>query len=389
MEIIPYIDLAKQYQSIKTEIDSAILNLLNQGNYILGEEVAEFEKNYASFCNANYAIGLNSGTSALHLALLALGIGPGDEVITVSMTFVATVAAILYVGAKPVLIDVDNNNWNINTKLLESVITPRTKAIIPVHFHGLIAPMKEIVSIAKKYNLFIIEDACQAHGAQLENNFAGTWGDVGCFSFYPAKNLGCYGEGGAVVTAHQHLAEKIKKLRNFGQSEKYNHELHGFNYRLETLQAAILNVKLKYLHAWTTKRIQIAAWYREGLQNYSVISLPVFYTDYQHVYHVFAIRVRNRDAIQKALLQRGIITNIQYPRPVHLQPAYVNDVTIGSSLQVSETLADEFLSLPIYPELTRDQVDYICVSLVEVISSPSFLKKVDARRRGDLVSNTS
>lgn len=367
MSKIPYLDLNAQYHNIKNEIDAAISQVLNSGNFVLGDEVAEFEANYANFCQTDYCVAVNSGTSALHLSLLALGIGPDDEVVTVSMTFVATVAAILYVGAKPVLIDVDPHTWNMNPEKLQAAITPRTKAIIPVHLHGQLADMDAICAIAKKYNLYVIEDACQAHGAMYKNKRAGSFGDISTFSFYPGKNLGALGEGGGVVTNQKELAEKIYKLRNFGQEKKYCHELRGFNCRLETLQAAILNVKLKYLEHWTKQRRQIAQWYRQELNDLNLF-MPIFPGD-SHVYHIFAIRIANRDDVQKQLQDRGIITNIHYPIPVHLQPAYKDHVIVSEELAVSEQVAKEFLSLPIYPELTFEQVRYVCEGLREVLST--------------------
>lgn len=365
---IPFADLKTQYSAIKNEIDAAVLQVLGDGQYVLGKPVADFETQFAAYCNAQHAIALNSGTSALHLCLLAAGIKPGDEVITVSMTFVATVAAILYVGAKPILIDVDPVTWNMDPNQLERAITARTKAIIPVHLHGLMADMDAIKKIANKHNLIIIEDACQAHGATCQGKRAGSIGAVNAFSFYPGKNLGAYGEGGGVVTNDIELARKVRMLRDFGQEKKYQHKFHAFNYRMETIQGAVLSVKLKYLEQWTEQRRQVAMWYLQRL-NKTGIKLPSAPLDYRHVYHVFAVCVSERDRVQQELAQWGIVTNIHYPVPVHLQEGYADLGYQRGSLAVSEQLAEEFLSLPLYPEMTEVQVDYVCNKLQKVLQT--------------------
>lgn len=366
--MISFLDMKAQYASIKNEVDSAVLNVLANCQFVLGKEVADFEERFADYCGVKHAVALNSGTSALHLALLAAGIGPGDEVITVGMTFVATVAAILYAGAKPVLVDVDPVTWNLDPKQLAKALTPRTKAIIPVHLHGLMADMDPICEFAKQHGLIVIEDACQAHGAMYKGKRAGSMGTMSAFSFYPGKNLGAYGEAGALVMQDAQLAKTVRMLRDFGQDSKYHHQFRGFNYRMEAIQGAVLGVKLKYLEQWTEQRRQAAQWYFKHLQNNSALQLPNPPQDSRHVYHVFAVLTQERDAVQQQLHERGVATNIHYPIPVHLQPAYA-DLGYGKgSLPVSERLAKEFLSLPMYPELTAEQVTQVCDALRKTVS---------------------
>lgn len=367
--MIHFLNLKAQYATIQNEVEAAALTVMRNGQYVLGKEVAAFEEKFAEYCHAKYAIAVNSGTSALHLALLAADIGPGDEVITVAMTFVASVAAIIYAGATPILIDVDATTWNMDPALIERAITPRTKAIMPVHLHGQMANMDAIEAIAKKHNLMIIEDACQAHGATHNGRRAGSIGMMNAFSFYPGKNLGAYGEGGAVVTSDADLAKKIRMLRDFGQETKYHHLLRGYNYRMEAIQGAVLGVKLKYLEQWTQQRGQIAQWYRDRLQNLSFIKLPNHSATSRHVYHVFAIRIRERDRILQALAQCNIMTNIHYPIPVHLQPAYSNLGYAKNSLPITEQLTQEFLSLPLYPELTEVEVAEVCQQLLAILDA--------------------
>lgn len=364
---VPFVELKTQYAALQHEIEAAMTKVFAQSQFILGPEVEEFEQKFAAYCQVQHAIAVNSGTSALHLALIAAGIKPHDEVITVAMTFVATVAPILYCGAKPVLIDVNPITWNLDPSQLEDAITPRTKAIIPVHLHGLMADMGPIMKVANHHNITVIEDACQAHGATYQGKTAGSIGKINAFSFYPGKNLGAYGEGGAVVTQDSALAEEVRLLRNFGQAEKYHHILKGFNYRMETLQAAILSVKMKYIDQWIQQRIQVAQWYYERLTELP-LQLPYRPTTDRHGFHVFAIRTSHREMIKQALANRGIATQIHYPTPVHLQAAYA-DLGYGKgSLPVSEQLAQEFLSLPLYPEMTETQVDYVCEQLQQIIA---------------------
>lgn len=353
--MIPFLDLKAQYRQIKPEIDAAIARVIESAQFVLGPDVAAFEDRFAAYCDVEHCCAVNSGTSALHLALLAAGVGPGDEVITVSMTFVATTAAILYAGAKPVFVDVDPTTWTMDPALIEAAITPRTKAILPVHLHGLMADMDPIMEIAGRYGLTVIEDAAQAHGAEYRGRRAGSIGDLGCFSFYPGKNLGAYGEGGAVVTDNPELAKRIALLRDWGQESKYNHVVAGFNYRMDGIQGAVLNVKMDYIEGWTEARRSVAAYYDHLLAS-SPLERPVRPAHSRHVYHVYAVGHPNRDAALKALHGAGIGAGIHYPVPVHLQKAYAALHSKTGDLPVTERLANRFLSLPIYPELEPTEV---------------------------------
>lgn len=352
--MIPFLDLKAQYRQIKPEIDVAITRAIESAHFVLGPEVDAFEDRFAAYCNVSQCRAVSSGTSALHLALLAAGIGPGDEVITVSMTFVATTAAILYTGARPVFVDVDPVTWTMNPTLIEAAITPRTKAILPVHLHGQIADMDPIVAIAHRYGLVVIEDAAQAHGAEYKGRRAGSIGDLGCFSFYPGKNLGAFGEGGAVVTDNPEFARKISLLRDWGQEAKYNHVVPGYNYRMDGIQGAVLNVKMDYIESWTEARRSVAADYDRLLEKLP-FERPRPPLHSRHVYHVYAVRLPRRDEALKALQDSGIGVGIHYPVPVHLQKAYADLTYPAGALPVTERLASQFLSLPIYPELNPEQ----------------------------------
>ncbi len=359
--MIPFVDLKAQYSSIKTEIDATVLRTLESTQFILGSEVAAFEEAFARYCGVEHAIGVNSGTSALHLALVAAGVGPGDEVITVPHTFVATVAAIEYSGARPVFVDIDPRYYTMDPGKIERAITSRTKAILPVHLYGQVADMDPILDIARRRGLVVIEDAAQAHGAEYKGRRAGSLGDLGCFSFYPGKNLGAYGEGGAVVTRNAEFAAKIRMLRDWGQKAKYNHVIKGFNYRLEGLQGAILRVKLKYLEQWTESRRAHAALYSRLLAGAAVT--PEARPDSRHVYHVYAIRSRNRAKLQEELAAQGIQTGIHYPVPVHLMEAYRELGYREGSFPEAEKAAHEVLSLPMYPELADEQIRAVAQAL--------------------------
>jgi dTDP-4-amino-4,6-dideoxygalactose transaminase len=360
--MIPFLDLRAQYQSIKNEIEVAISKVLENSQFVLGEEVAAFEKEFATYCHAHYGIGVNSGTSALHLALLAAGIGPGDEVITVPFTFVATVAAISYTGAKPIFVDIEPDSFTIDVNQLEKAITQQTKAILPVHLYGQPADMDPILEITQRYGLTVIEDAAQAHGAEYKGRRVGSIGDLGCFSFYPGKNLGAYGEGGMVVTNNENYAHTIKLLRDCGQERKYHHVLKGYNYRLEEIQGAILRVKLRYLESWTQARQSHAKQYDEQLANSSV-QTPKVMPYSRHVYHVYAIRTHQRDALQQRLQQQEIQTGIHYPIPVHLMPAYADLGYKIGDFPHSELAAKEELSLPMYAELNLSHINTIVKNL--------------------------
>ncbi|HEY2842996.1 MAG TPA: DegT/DnrJ/EryC1/StrS family aminotransferase [Bryobacteraceae bacterium] len=357
--MIPYADLKAQYHSIKTEIDQAISGVLESSQFALGSEVAAFEKEFAVYCSGGEAVGVNSGTSALHLALLAAGVGPGDEVVTTPFTFVATVAAILYVGATPVYVDIDPESYNLDPGKLEAALTPRTKAILPVHLYGQPADMTPILNLARSRRIAVIEDAAQAHGAEYHGQRAGSLAELACFSFYPGKNLGAYGEGGAVVTSNPEYAKTIRLLRSWGESRRYYHDLRGFNYRMEGLQGAILRVKLRHLERWTEARRANAATYDALLKGSGVVS-PVQMPYARHVYTVYAVRTPHRDALIQALTAAGIQHGIHYPVPLHLQPAY-RDARYGpGDFPVAERVAGEVLSLPLYPELQRSQIERVC-----------------------------
>jgi len=382
--MIPLLDLKAQYSGIREELEAAVLTVLADAEYVSGPHVQAFETKFAAYCGAREAVALNSGTSALHLALLALDIGPGDEGITVAMTFVATVAAICYAGATPVLVDVDPDAWTMDPAALERAITPRTRAIMPVHLHGRLSDMEAILAVARRHGIPLIEDAAQAHGAEHDGRRAGTFGEIGCFSFYPGKNLGACGEGGAIVTDRPELAAAIRTLRDWGQDGRYNHIRRGFNYRMDGVQGAALSVKLARLPFWTEQRQQIAARYDTMLSG-SGLATPAEPRGREHVYHVYAVRTPARERLRERLQQGGVATGLHYPVPVHLQPAYTGLGYRAGDLPVSERLAGELLSLPIYPELTAGQQEYIC-DLVrgETGRSPAIVGRSGRRPTADL-----
>ncbi|MEN6626053.1 MAG: DegT/DnrJ/EryC1/StrS family aminotransferase [Candidatus Sumerlaeia bacterium] len=365
--MIPFVDLKTQYASLKPQVDAAIGRVLENSSFTLGPEVAAFEQEFAACCQARHAIGVNSGTSALHLALLAAGIGPGDEVIAPSMTFVATTAAIVYSGARPVLVDIDPDSRTIDPGLIERAVTRRTKAIVPVHLYGQPADMDPILEIARHRGLIVIEDACQAHGAEYKGRRVGSIGDLGCFSFYPGKNLGAYGEGGAVTTNNDRFDATIRMLRDWGAARKYHHELKGYNYRMEGIQGAILRVKLPHLESWTEARRAHAARYDALFAGSAEVQTPSPMAYARHVYHIYGIRVARREPLQRALQERGIATGIHYPIPVHLSGAYADLGYKRGDLPVTEQLADEELSLPMYPELTGEQVQAVAEAVLDGI----------------------
>ncbi len=367
---VPYLDLKAQYQSIKAEIQPAVNRVLDNCSFILGDEVAAFEREFSAYQNASHGIAVNTGTSALHLALLSAGIGPGDEVITVSFTFVATVAAIVYTGAKPVFVDINPDSLTMDVNEIEKAITPRTKAILPVHLHGQSADMDPIIEIAKRHGLIVIEDACQAHGAEYKGRRVGSIGDMGCFSFYPGKNLGAYGEGGMVVTNNPQYAQAIRMLRDWGAESKYRHVLKGYNYRMEGMQGAILRVKLRHLEEWTEARRSHAQRYNVLLMD-SGVETPCQMPFNRHVYHIYAVRVPARDAFQKALTVHGIQTGIHYPIPVHLQPAYEDLGYKAGDFPYTEAAAEEVLSLPMFAEMTTEQLVMVSMAVHEAFRSLS------------------
>ncbi len=356
---VPFLDLKAQYRAIKTEIHAAVGDVMENTAFAGGPFVAAFEKDFAAFCGCRHAIGVGNGTDALWLSLLALGIGPGDEVITVPNTFIATAEAITYCGAKPVFVDIEERTNNMNPALLKAAITKKTKAIIPVHLFGQPADMDPILAVAGEHGLCVIEDACQAHGAEYKGRKAGALGDTGCFSFYPGKNLGAYGEAGAVVTNSDALAEKMRMFRDHGQAKKYHHAMIGWNARMDGIQGAVLSVKLKYLAEWNESRRKHAQEYTALLASVADVITPREEAYARHVYHIYAIRIKERDRLMAALTEKGIACNIHYPVPIHLQEAY-RSLNLGpGSFPVAEKCASEYLSLPMYPELTPEQIAYV------------------------------
>lgn len=373
--MIPFVDLKAQYASIKPEVDAAIQGILDSCQFTLGREVAAFEEEFAAYSGADIGIGTSSGTSALHLALLAAGVGPGDEVITVPFTFVATVAAIHYTGARSVFVDIDPATFTMDPKAIAAAITPRTKAIVPVHLYGQTADMDPILDVARKHGLVVVEDACQAHGAEYNGARAGGIGDMGCFSFYPGKNLGAYGEGGMVTTSNPEFARTIRMLRDWGAEKKYHHVLKGYNYRLEGMQGAVLRVKLRYLEQWTEARRTAADRY-EKLFAGSGVATPKAMDYARHVYHVYAIRTAERQKWMDALNARQIGCGIHYPFPVHLLPAYADLGYKAGDFPHSEKAAGEVLSLPMYPELTQPMQEEVAAAVIELSGAEAAVSEI-------------
>lgn len=385
---IPFIDLRPQYLEIKKRLDSALLNLFKKGDFILGREVKLFEKEFAKYCNVKFAVGVNSGTDALFLGLLSLGIGKGDEIIVPAFTFIASSLAISFTGARPVFVDIDEKTYNIDINKIKNAITKRTKAILPVHLYGQPADMQPILKIAKKYDLKIVEDACQAHGAIYKNpksqrgpqereggggvgvpnpKKVGSLGDIGCFSFYPTKNLGCCGDGGMVVTDNESIYKKLLMLRDYGRKSRYEHTSIGYNSRLDTIQAVILRIKLKYLDKWNVLRRDKAHFYTDKLKGTEDITVP-YEADYAyHVYHIYAIRVKDRDKLVKRLTDKGIGVLIHYPIPLHLQKVYKDLGYKKGDFPAAEKVANEIISLPMYPHLKKTQIEYVVEALKDSI----------------------
>jgi dTDP-4-amino-4,6-dideoxygalactose transaminase len=368
--MVPFVDLKAQYLSIKPEIDAAIQGILDTCQFTLGKEVAAFEEEFAAYSGSSIGCGVNSGTSALHLALLAAGVGPGDEVITVPFTFVATVSAIHYSGAKTVFVDVDPETFTMSPDAIERAITPRTKAIMPVHLYGQPADMDPILAIARKHGLVVIEDAAQAHGAEYKGRRAGSLGDLACFSFYPGKNLGAYGEAGMVVTSNPEFARTIRMLRDWGAEKKYHHVLKGYNYRMEGIQGAVLRVKLRHLENWTEARRAAAKRYDELLSG-TTFDAPFVRDDVRHVFHVYAIRVQKRAELQAWLASHDIQSGIHYPIPVHLLPAFADLGYKAGDFPNAEMAAAEVLSLPMYPELTAENQQRVIAALSAFAQAPA------------------
>jgi dTDP-4-amino-4,6-dideoxygalactose transaminase len=366
--VIPFVDLRSQYQNIKGEIDAAVLNVLDGSTFVLGREVNAFEEEFARYCMADHAVAVNTGTSALHLALLAAGIGPGDEVITVPFTFVATTAAIVYCGARPVFVDVNPASYTMDVTQIEAAITSRTRAILPVHLYGQPADMDPIMEIAGRHGLVVIEDAAQAHGAEYKGRRTGSIGMLGCFSFYPGKNLGAYGEGGAVTTNDPGYARTIRMLRDWGAEKRYHHVLKGYNYRMDAIQGAILRVKLRYLDNWTDARRLHAHAYGRLLKG-TPVTAPQTMPYATPAWHVYGIRSLERDLLQQELQARNIQTNIHYPFPVHLLPAYRDLGYQVGDFPHAEAASREELSLPMYPELSSEQIEQVCSAVEEFCSA--------------------
>lgn len=369
IEHVPFLDLGVQTSSIKAEIIEKISGVIDTSSFILGQEVSEFERRFAAVAGTKFAFGVGNGTDALILALRALEIGHGDEVITVANTFVATVEAIAHVGAAPVLVDMDEATYNVSPDQIRNAISTRTKAIIPVHLYGQPANMQPIMALAQEFGLKVIEDAAQAHGALYDGQPVGSLGNIGCFSFYPGKNLGAFGDGGAVVTDDENIAARLGSLRDHGSKRKYEHELVGYNSRLDSIQAAVLNVKLPYLAGWNTSRQQNAQCYGELLSEIPGVIIPYCHPSATHVYHLYVIRIisRNRDQVMRHLQGYGVDTGIHYPIPVHLTKAFKSLGYSRGSFPSAEEASTQILSLPMYPELAEDQIQFVVDKIKDCI----------------------
>jgi dTDP-4-amino-4,6-dideoxygalactose transaminase len=368
LEAIPYLDLPAQLRSIRKELDAALARTLDNCTFCLGPDVAQFEKDFAQFIGAKDCVGVNNGTSALHLAMLLLGIGPGDEVITTPFTFVATSWAISYVGARPVYVDIEDATFNLDPTLVERAITPRTKAILPVHLYGQPCNVQELLSICEKHKLPLVEDAAQAHGAKYRGRIVGTFGAMSCFSFYPGKNLGACGEGGALVTNDPQLAARARALRDHGSTHRYYHDEVGFNYRMEGIQGAVLGVKLRLLEAWTRERRCVAKRYHELLAD-TPLRLPREPDYAESARHLYVVRHPSRDALKKHLEANRIGCGLHYPVPLHLQKCYAHLGHREGDFPVAESAARECLSLPIYPEMTEAQIQRVGTTIKEFLRS--------------------
>jgi dTDP-4-amino-4,6-dideoxygalactose transaminase len=368
---VPFLNLELHHEPIRNDLYAAIDSVIASGAFAGGPFVAEFERAFADFCGTRYASGVGSGTEALSFALLALGVGAGDEVITVPSTFMATAEAISFCGAKPIFVDIDEDTYTMDPAQLESAITPRTKAIVPVHLFGLVADMDAIMAVANKHSLPVVEDACQAHGAEYKDRRAGSLGHIGCFSFYPGKNLGALGEAGAIVTDDSELKCKIDALRDHGQTRRYHHAMIGWNGRMDGIQAAALSVKLPRLAELNSKRRQHASQYSAELAGLDEIILPTAPSHGLHAFHIYAIRAPRRDGLLRYLAQREITAAVHYPVPVHLQPAYASLGFKPGAFPVAERCADEFLSMPMFPELTPAQIQWVAESVRSWVGTSS------------------
>jgi dTDP-4-amino-4,6-dideoxygalactose transaminase len=368
--VVPYLDLVAQMRPLRKEIDAAIARTLDNCSFCLGPDVVQFEKDFARFCGAEHCVAFNSGTSALHIALLLLKVGPGDEVISTPGTFIATSWAISYTGAKPVYVDVEDQTFNLNPKLVERAITPRTKAILPVHLYGLPADLDPLLEICQKHKLPLVEDAAQAHGAKYRGKTVGTFGEIACFSFYPGKNLGAYGEGGALVTNNAAFAARARALREHGSTQRYYHDEIGFNYRMEGIQGAVLGVKLKHLDEWTNQRRRVAHRYHELLAD-TPLQLPYEPDSTQSAWHLYVVRHPKRDDLKKHLEANQVGCALHYPLPLHLQKAYGHLGYKAGDFPVAEKAARECLSLPIYPELSEAHLRRVSDVIHQFFAKPS------------------
>ncbi|HTI99649.1 MAG TPA: DegT/DnrJ/EryC1/StrS family aminotransferase [Dongiaceae bacterium] len=361
---VPYLDLKLQLRALRPELDAAIARTLDNCTFCLGPDVVQFEKDFAQYCGAAHCLGFNSGTSALHVAMLLLGVGPGDEVITTPYTFAATSWAISYVGAKPVYVDIDDTTFNLDPQKVAAAITPRTKAVLAVHLYGQPCDLDALLAICRKHNLPLVEDAAQAHGAKYHGKTVGTFGVISCFSFYPAKNLGACGEGGALVTNDAALAARAKSLREHGSSQRYHHDEVGFNYRMEGLQGAVLGVKLKYLNQWLQARRQVIQRYHTLLAD-TPLRLPAEAPGVESAWHLYTVRHPRRDALKQYLEANGVGSAVHYPLPLHLQKCYASLGYKTGDFPVTEQAAKECLSLPLFPELTQAQVERVAAVVHE------------------------
>jgi dTDP-4-amino-4,6-dideoxygalactose transaminase len=365
METVPYLDLRAQYRPLSSDLLRALEEVCESTGFAQGPATSEFEDKFAAYCGVDHCVSLNSGTSALHLALRCLDVGPGDEVVTVSMSFIATAWAISYVGATPVFVDIDSVRRTLDPDKLEAAITSRTKAIIPVHLYGMPAGMDRIMEIAERHGVPVIEDAAQAHGAKYRNKRVGQFGQIACFSFYPGKNLGAYGEGGALITNNASIAKRARSLRDHAQSQKYLHDEIGYNYRMDSFQGAVLAIKLKHLDEWNTARNDCARVYTE-LLNGSSYKLPAHISDSESVWHCYVIETPERDRVRSALQEVGIQSAVHYPVPIHLQKAYAHLGYRSGDLPVTEALCEHGLSLPIYPELSKEKISRVASALLDL-----------------------
>lgn len=374
---VPFVDFKEQYNIIKDEIDVGLKAVFEKGNFILGQEEKDFEADFAKFCDVGYAVGVNSGTDALYLSLGTQGIGAGDEVIVPTFTFIATALCVSYTGATPVFVDIEPDTYNVDPEKFKAAITEKTRAIILVHLYGQPSNMNEINAIAKEHNIVVIEDACQAHGAKYQDKCVGSLGDIACFSFYPTKSLGAFGDGGMIVTKNKDIYDKAMMLRDYGRETRYDHKVKGFNSRLDTVQAVILSAKLKRLHQWNQMRVDNAEYYAELLKDIEGVYAPTVQEDRTHVYQTYAVRLPEcRDEVLEALKEKGIGVLIHYPIPLHLQTAYADAGHKKGDFPVAEKLSDEVLSLPMFPHMQKEQIEYVCASLKEVLLKRSELNNV-------------